>query len=82
MKCPYCQKEMQIGIIPQESNGSFYWVPEEFPHMFLTPANIRKSGGIIVKSMFSEGLMHGWLCRDCGQILISFSPEKSENSSK
>lgn len=82
MKCPYCSKEMEHGIIPQERNGLFYWIPKNFPDLFITPGKIRKNGGVIVKPFFSGNPMYGWLCRDCGQIIISFSPEKNENSSK
>ena len=67
--------QMEQGIIPQEKNGLFYWVPEDYPNFFVTTGKIKKHGGVIVKPPFSGDLMHGWLCRDCGQILISFSPE-------
>ena len=81
MNCPYCGKEMERGIIPQERNGCFYWLPySNFDFFFATRKNIKKAGGIIIKEPLTDGYMFADVCRSCGKGIFTVPREGSGNA--
>ncbi|MBQ3103912.1 MAG: hypothetical protein IJC58_06475 [Oscillospiraceae bacterium] len=73
MKCPYCQKEMEIGIIPSPQEIS--WLPGEKSHLF-NKASLHK--GSVLLSEFSAlrgSCVKAHLCRQCEKIMIDCQNE-------
>lgn len=76
MKCPYCNKEMEVGLI--ESPQEIAWLKGEKKHLF---AKGSLHEGSIVLSEFSAlrgSSVKAFLCRKCQKILIDYSDEQSD----
>ena len=84
MKCPYCEKEMAVGYIP---NGSqpVQWIPDgEKPSHF---AFSTSENGITLNNTFSLLKANGYkaaayCCIDCGIILALTENSKLQNKDK
>lgn len=73
MNCPYCNKPMEIGEIPQgetKEDKAIKWKPAN-------PANIRFSKKVILLSNRYEGKRcYAYLCQDCKKIVIDLEKEE------
>ena len=69
MKCPYCNKDMQQGVI--ESNHILRWKKTgNLINRFKAHDHaVRLSRGSFVKGESAEA----WLCRDCCKVVIDYS---------
>ena len=69
MKCPYCNKDMQQGVI--ESNQKLRWKKTgSLINRFKAHGHaVRLSRGSFVKGESAEA----WLCRDCCKVVIDYS---------
>ena len=69
MKCPYCNKDMQQGVI--ESNRMLRWRKTgSLINRFKAHGHaVRLSRGSFVKGESAEA----WLCRDCCKVVIDYS---------
>lgn len=69
MKCPYCNKDMQQGVIKSnhilrwKKTGSLINRSKAHDHA------VRLSRGSFVKGESAEA----WLCRDCCKVVIDYS---------
>ncbi len=69
MTCPWCQKEMEKGLI--QSPHEIAWLPGEKRRFFSTRAEF--NDGAVTLSRFSAlrgSAVRAWLCRDCGKVII------------
>lgn len=70
MKCPYCQKEMQKGLIqsPQEIN----WIPGETRKLF--GRGLFHGGSVILSelSMMKGSACVAYNCPECQKIVIDY----------
>ena len=75
MNCPYCRKEMEVGLI--QSPHELTWLPGEKRHLF-GKAELHQ-GAVCLSpcSALKGSAVTAWLCRDCGKILLS-CPEGEE----
>ena len=66
MKCPYCDKEMQEGVI--KSSHILRWRKKKHlvNHSDMRDCPVRLSSGSFVKGESVEA----WLCRECGKVVI------------
>ena len=73
MLCPYCQKEMEPGIIqsPQELS----WLPGE-KRRFFAAADLH-SGAVCLSplNVWKGSAVRAWNCRRCRKILIDYDEE-------
>lgn len=73
MECPYCNKEMEKGVI--QSQQEIAWHKEK--HMFIR-ADMHKGSICLSQFSFLKGSsVDAWLCRDCNKIIIDYA-ETSE----
>lgn len=71
MKCPYCGKEMEGGMI--QSPQEIAWLKGERKHFF---GKAEFHDGSVVLSEFSfwkGSVVTAYLCRDCKKVLIDYS---------
>ena len=74
MKCPYCNKTMEKGIIPGD-RYSLKWVPEEKNK---GPMNQWFSKGIKLSNPLYEHGVESYYCSSCKKIVIDVKDEKKE----
>ena len=68
MDCPYCGKEMELGVI--ENRNEINWKSKR--HLF---GNAQFHEGSVVlseRSMWSGSAVAAWLCRGCEKVVIDF----------
>ena len=71
MQCPYCVKEMEIGLI--RSPHEMSWFPGTKKPVF---ARAKFHDGSVVLSTlshFNGSAVAAWLCRGCEKVIIDFS---------
>ena len=76
MKCPYCEKEMELGFIqsPQELS----WKKGD-KRPLLGRAQIREGSVILSELSFLKGsAVTAFLCRECKKVIIDYSDENSD----
>ena len=74
MNCPYCNKEMEQGIIrsPQEIS----WQKEKH---FFNRADMHEGAVCLSEFSFLKGSsVEAWLCRDCGKVVIDLEERNNE----
>jgi len=69
MKCPYCDKEMEKGII--QSMYPLSWNPGEKRKIFTTRGDLHE-GGIVLSDMniIKGSAVLAFLCRGCKKMVI------------
>ena len=80
MICPYCGREMEIGLI---QNGQvIYWRPGTEKKRFLKD-NAFQEGAILLpgSSFLFASRVKSFLCRKCGKIIIDCSENEGGPSS-
>lgn len=76
MNCPYCNTEMEIGVI--QSSQEISWLKGE-KRKFLVRAEFHDGSVVLSESSFIKGsavLAH--LCRGCQKVIIDFSDPSSD----
>ena len=66
MQCPYCGREMELGIIasPEPIN----WLKEE--HFVNRPKAEAGELSLAKATWAKRATLDAWLCRDCHKIII------------
>lgn len=71
MKCPYCNKEMEIGVIT--SQNEIAWQKER--HLF-NRADMHGGSVCLSEHSFLKGSsVEAWLCRECCKVIIDYKKE-------
>ncbi|GKX29295.1 hypothetical protein SH1V18_17750 [Vallitalea longa] len=74
MKCPYCGKEMEQGVI--QSPYEISW--DKKKHLFGS-AHGRKESIVLSESTMIKGCaVIAYLCRECKKIVIDYTDEKCD----
>lgn len=80
MKCPYCNKEMEKGLI--QSAQEISWLKGEKKHLLLT-SDLHEGSVVLSKKSFIKGsAVTAFLCRDCQKVVIDFSNEQSDYNAR
>lgn len=73
MNCPYCNKEMEKGVIqsPHEIN----WQSKK---RFFGRADLYGDAVLLAKLDFFKGCAaEAWLCRECKKVIIDYGNEEA-----
>jgi len=71
MKCPYCNEEMEKGVI--QSPNEIAWQKEK--HLF-NRADMNDDSICLSQYSFLKGSsVEAWLCRECNKVIIDYSIE-------
>ena len=71
MKCPYCGKEMEKGLL--QSPQEIAWLNGERKHFF-GKAEFHDGSVVLSEFSFLKGsVVTAYLCRDCKKVLIDYS---------
>ena len=74
MKCPYCGKEMEQGVI--QSTYELNWQKKR---RLMNRSDMYEDAICLSPMSFWKGsAVTAWLCRDCNKIVIDYSPEADE----
>ena len=73
MKCPYCGKEMEKGLI--QSLQELAWLPGEKRPLFGRAALHENAVVLAPLSMRNGSAVTAWLCRDCKKVVIEYEEE-------
>lgn len=70
MKCPYCNKEMELGYI--QSRDGLNWSPKKLLIPVFAPL---KKGSVSLANDAAEysGCIHAHKCGDCKKVIIDYS---------
>ncbi len=76
MKCPYCSKEMEKGLI--QSPQELAWLEGEKKHM-ISRASVYEGSVILSKfSYFKGSAVTAFLCRNCKKVLVDYADPASD----
>ena len=80
MKCPFCDREMEKGII--QSPHEIAWLKGEKKHLFNRAA--LHDGSVILSelSLINGSAVTAYLCRDCEKVLIDYSDKASDYNAR
>lgn len=74
MQCPYCNKEMEKGLI--QSPQEIAWLKGDKKH-FLARAKFHDDSVILSSlSMVKGSSVVAYLCRDCKKVIIDYAKEE------
>lgn len=74
MKCPYCNMEMEQGVI--QSSQEINWQKKK--HL-LNRSDLHKDAvRLSARSFFKGSAVEAWLCRNCRKVIIDYSNEQSD----
>lgn len=72
MKCPYCNKEMEQGII--QSPNEIAWQKDK--HLF-GRSDLHDGAVCLSQHSFLKGSsVESWLCRECNKVIIDYASGK------
>ncbi|NLM84991.1 MAG: hypothetical protein GX189_09885 [Clostridiales bacterium] len=76
MKCPYCQKELEPGLI--QSPREIAWVKGKNGHFFGS-ADLYEGSVVLSAFSFIRGsAVKAFLCRDCRKVIIDYAEMGSD----
>ena len=76
MKCPYCGKEMEKGLI--HGRNEINWIKGEKRRIFAS-SEIHNDAVVLSELSFMKGsAVVAYNCKDCKKILIDYSDEMSD----
>lgn len=76
MKCPYCDNEMEKGLI--QSPQEIAWLKGEKKHT-LARANFHEGSVVLSELSFAKGsAVVSYLCRKCKKVIIDYSDGNSD----
>ena len=67
MQCPYCGKEMELGLV--QSPHEIAWLKGDTKHAFAIAAAHN------IKNMITGCAVRAFLCRSCKKVIIDYSDE-------
>ena len=74
MKCPYCGREMEQGVI--QSTYELNWQKKR---RLMNRSDMYEDAICLSPMSFWKGsAVTAWLCRDCNKIVIDYSPKPDE----
>lgn len=74
MKCPYCNNEMEKGVI--QSPHEIAWLRKNH---FLGRADLHEGSVVLSEYSFLKGCSTvAWLCRECCKVLIDYQENENE----
>ncbi len=76
MQCPYCNKEMEKGLI--QSPQELAWIAGEKKRLFAKSEFYYGSVLLSKLSMLKSSAVVAYLCRDCEKVIIDYSDSKSD----
>ena len=72
MKCPYCSKEMELGVI--QSPNEIAWQKDK--HLF-GRSDLHDGAVCLSQHSFLKGSsVEAWLCRECNKVIIDYASGK------
>lgn len=76
MRCPYCDIEMEKGLI--HSNQELSWIKGE-KRKFFTRAFLHEDAVVLSElSLLKGSAVVAYCCADCKKIIIDYSDETSD----
>ncbi|MBP1756974.1 MAG: hypothetical protein H6Q59_3372 [Firmicutes bacterium] len=76
MKCPYCNDEMEKGLI--QSNHEIAWLPGE-KKKALTRADFYQGAVVLSElSFLKSSAVTAYICKKCEKVIIDFSDGNSD----
>ena len=76
MKCPYCGKEMELGLI--SSPRELSWIKGKKKPYF-GRAEFHDGAVVLSELSFIKGsAVAAYLCRNCEKVIIDYSKEQSD----
>ena len=85
MKCPFCNEEMEQGVLaPSRDGASTHWLRESYEKAHPFPPYTKKelADAGAVKLYAGFGLTHKanpfWLCRRCGKLIGELADNTTE----
>ena len=76
MKCPYCSKEMELGVI--QSPNEIAWQKDR--HLF-GRSDLHNGAVCLSQHSFLKGSsVEAWLCRECNKVIIDYASDKSKKA--
>lgn len=76
MRCPYCNIEMEKGII--ESNQEISWKPGE-KRRIIGRADFHKGSVVLSElSLLKGSAVAAYICKDCKKVIIDYSDNQSD----
>lgn len=80
MKCPYCDKEMETGLI--QSPQEIAWLKGD-KRPFFGRAEFHEGSVVLSElSMIKGSAVVSHLCRECEKVIIDYSYKQSDFNSK
>ena len=80
MKCPYCNKEMEEGLI--QSPHEIAWLKGEKRHIF-GRAEFHDDAVVLSElSLVKGSAVTAFLCRNCKKVLIDYSDETADYNAR
>ena len=74
MICPYCNKEMEKGVI--SSGNEIAWMRKKH---FFNRAEFHEGSVVLSDFSFLSGsAVEAWLCRDCCKVVIDYQENENE----
>ena len=75
MKCPYCDGEMEKGLI--QSPHEIGWIPGGYRQIL---GRAEFHGGVVLSelSIFKGSAVTAWLCRGCEKVIIDYAGGKAD----
>ena len=72
MKCPYCGKELEQGVL--QSAQEINWQKKK---VVFNRAHLHEGGVCLAPYSFWKGsIVEAWLCRDCGKVIMDCPAQK------
>ena len=78
MKCPYCDKEMEKGLI--QSPQEIAWLKGEKRHL-INRAKFHQDSVVLSElSILKGSAVTAYLCRECKKVIIDYADEADLNA--
>jgi len=76
MKCPYCEEEMELGLI--SSPHELSWKKDEKKPLFGRAEFHEGSVVLSELSVVKGSAVAAYLCRNCEKVIIDYSKENAD----
>ncbi len=76
MICPYCQREMEVGVI--QSPHEIAWLKGEKRRLFGNPEFHKGSVVLSRLSLLKGSAVRAYLCRDCRKVIVDCAEDRSD----
>lgn len=76
MKCPYCGREMDAGLI--QSLHELSWIPGKTRKTF-AKADFYEGSVVLSEESFWKGsAATAWICKACEKVVVDYSDKQSD----